>query len=295
MEEVKMDLEGLLRGLVNVVVAETKKNPEFRKSLEDVFAEFVPGNMPPVKVELTAEQRELIERYRTDGAAKFQGDMESLKKPQLKELAKKAEIKLNSSGRKAEWVYTIVAFCEKHAGDEDSEPAVKEVKEEPAQVGKETVAEPASVAKEAEVAPAVKESQEVPAAEPEKPAVVETVIEEPAKPAVEEKTETPVEPAKPVEPVAPQPVEAAKPQTATPVDPAFFNPYKVFIDGGEELLMQQLAQMDVDQLRKVIKNNHLDNQRVTTKWKDAEKLRNHILSRTKTRANQGNVFRNYDK
>ena len=64
---------------------------------------------------------------------------------------------------------------------------------------------------------------------------------------------------------------------------------------GPEALKTILEQYEVDELKKLIQLQGLDTPRKTAKWKEKERLVEFILTRTESRATQGDVFRNYTK
>lgn len=62
---------------------------------------------------------------------------------------------------------------------------------------------------------------------------------------------------------------------------------------GTEGLKQRLESMEVDELKKVIKENHLDTFHQMTRVTKVDKLRDFIMERTTAFNNKGDVFRNF--
>lgn len=62
---------------------------------------------------------------------------------------------------------------------------------------------------------------------------------------------------------------------------------------GTEGLRQRLESMNVDELKKVIKKNHLDTFHQVTRVTKADKLRDFIVERTTSFNSKGDVFRNF--
>ena len=54
-----------------------------------------------------------------------------------------------------------------------------------------------------------------------------------------------------------------------------------------------LDSLDIEDLHNLIRRHGMDTARRTTKWKDAERLKELIMDRAKARATQGDVFLNY--
>ena len=73
-------------------------------------------------------------------------------------------------------------------------------------------------------------------------------------------------------------------------DPAVLDPLALF-NQGEEYLAQELSLLSIKQLKDIIADYSMDTARLCMKWKDKEKLVNHILDTVRRRATRGDAFR----
>jgi hypothetical protein len=73
--------------------------------------------------------------------------------------------------------------------------------------------------------------------------------------------------------------------------PGPFDPFAVFAEVGEEGLRERLASLTSDQLRDIIAEHRMDQDRLAMKWKDSTRLAERIIERIKTRSVKGDVFR----
>ena len=73
--------------------------------------------------------------------------------------------------------------------------------------------------------------------------------------------------------------------------PGPFDPFAVFAKVGEDGLRHRLASLTVDQLRDIVAEHRMDQDRLAMKWKDTTRLTERIVERIKTRSVKGDVFR----
>jgi hypothetical protein len=62
-------------------------------------------------------------------------------------------------------------------------------------------------------------------------------------------------------------------------------------DGGEANLREKLTGLTLEQLRDVIADFRMDQSKLVMKWKDRERVINHIISAALTRRQKGDAFR----
>lgn len=72
------------------------------------------------------------------------------------------------------------------------------------------------------------------------------------------------------------------------------DPYMVLKTEGEEALQEKLGTLDIKDLRRIIRDHRLDSARRSTRWKE-DRLINHIVTMTVSRAKLGEAFRNFEK
>ena len=83
-----------------------------------------------------------------------------------------------------------------------------------------------------------------------------------------------------------KPVKKAK-----PLNPAKFSPIAVYLDGGAEQLSKELANLDIQELKDIIREYSLDKTGNYRRWKDRERLVDLIMRRSEAKATRGDVFR----
>lgn len=74
--------------------------------------------------------------------------------------------------------------------------------------------------------------------------------------------------------------------------PGALDPFAVFGEGGEKRLREQLAQLDLDQLRDIVAQHGMDHDRLAMKWKDPARVIDRIVDKVSARAAKGSAFRN---
>ncbi len=90
-----------------------------------------------------------------------------------------------------------------------------------------------------------------------------------------------------------QVTEPAKKAEAETAEPAMESPVVYMVDHGEEALKAKLEELGYDELKALVKTYHLDPNRIYSRSKKAERLREGILNRAVTRATQGDCFKNF--
>lgn len=73
--------------------------------------------------------------------------------------------------------------------------------------------------------------------------------------------------------------------------PGAIDPYEVYATDGESGLRDALARLDLEQLRDIVAEHGMDNDRLAMKWKDANRVIDRIVDRVKARAAKGSAFR----
>jgi hypothetical protein len=73
--------------------------------------------------------------------------------------------------------------------------------------------------------------------------------------------------------------------------PAKLDPFKILADGSEPGLMARLADLSLEELRNIIAQFGMDPRRLVMKWKDAQRVREHIVATTAQRSRKGDAFR----
>jgi hypothetical protein len=73
--------------------------------------------------------------------------------------------------------------------------------------------------------------------------------------------------------------------------PAKLDPFKILADGGEQVLIEQLADLSLEELRDIVAQFGMDPRRLVTKWKDVQRVRDHIVATTIQRSRKGDAFR----
>lgn len=70
-----------------------------------------------------------------------------------------------------------------------------------------------------------------------------------------------------------------------------FDPFTVHAEGGEQLLRERLISLSLDQLRDIIAEHGMDNDRLAMKWKDPQRVIDRIVERVNSRSEKGSAFR----
>lgn len=73
--------------------------------------------------------------------------------------------------------------------------------------------------------------------------------------------------------------------------PATLDPFKILADSGEHILATRLAGLDLEELRDIVAQFGMDPRRLVMKWKDAQRVREHIVATTAQRSRKGDAFR----
>lgn len=82
-----------------------------------------------------------------------------------------------------------------------------------------------------------------------------------------------------------------KPKKSNRRSPAKIDPFAL-CEQGEEILRTAFKTLDIEELKDVIAANGMDTARLAMKWKDRERLENHIVEMTQQRAARGSAFWN---
>lgn len=75
---------------------------------------------------------------------------------------------------------------------------------------------------------------------------------------------------------------------------AKIDPFALY-EQGNEALKTALEALDIEELKDVIAANGMDNARLAMKWKDRDRLINHIIDMTQRRSSRGDAFWNTSK
>ncbi|MGX8700520.1 hypothetical protein [Caproiciproducens sp.] len=82
-----------------------------------------------------------------------------------------------------------------------------------------------------------------------------------------------------------------KPKRGNRREPAKVNPFAL-LEQGAEVLKTALEALDIEELKDVIAENGMDTAKLAMKWKDRNRLINHIIDTTQRRSSQGEAFWN---
>jgi hypothetical protein len=82
-----------------------------------------------------------------------------------------------------------------------------------------------------------------------------------------------------------------KPKKSNRRSPAKIDPFALY-EQGEEILRTAFKALDIEELKDVIAANGMDTARLAMKWKDRERIENHIVEMTQQRATRGSAFWN---
>ena len=84
---------------------------------------------------------------------------------------------------------------------------------------------------------------------------------------------------------------STRPKRANRRNPGPFDPFVVYAEGQEAALRDRLAALDLEQLRDIVAEHGMDNDRLAMKWKDPERVIDRIVERVAARASKGSAFR----
>jgi hypothetical protein len=73
--------------------------------------------------------------------------------------------------------------------------------------------------------------------------------------------------------------------------PGPFDPFAVYAEVGEKGLRDRLAGLAIEQLKDIVAEHRMDQDRLAMRWKDPARLAERIIDRVKTRSTKGDVFR----
>lgn len=73
--------------------------------------------------------------------------------------------------------------------------------------------------------------------------------------------------------------------------PGVLDPFAVYTDSGHEGLRGRLRTLRLEQLRDIIAEHGMDNDRLAMKWKDEERVIERIVERVVARSEKGSAFR----
>lgn len=76
--------------------------------------------------------------------------------------------------------------------------------------------------------------------------------------------------------------------------PAKLDPFKAAGEAGFDGLRVQLEELDLEELRNIVAQFDMDPRRLVMRWKDADRVREHIESTTAQRSRKGDAFRTPD-
>ncbi|MEK4508961.1 hypothetical protein [Paenibacillus sp. FSL K6-2524] len=82
-----------------------------------------------------------------------------------------------------------------------------------------------------------------------------------------------------------------KPKRGKRREPAKVNPF-VLLERGADFLMTALEALNIEELKDVIAENGMDTAKLAMKWKDRNRLINHIVETTRRRSSRGDAFWN---
>lgn len=90
---------------------------------------------------------------------------------------------------------------------------------------------------------------------------------------------------------APDAGPSERPKRANRRTPAPFDPFAVYGETLEHGLRDRLAALSLEQLRDMVAEHGMDNDRLAMKWKDPQRVIDRIVDRVATRAAKGSAFR----
>lgn len=121
-------------------------------------------------------------------------------------------------------------------------------------------------------------------------ALVNVVAEEAAKnPGFMRRLEEALSTAKPVD-KKPSAAEADKKRKGGRRPAALLDPIEL-VRSGEDVLRAKLAELDLDRLIDIVAQFGMDPSKLVMKWKDRDRVIDHIVERSSARATKGDAFR----
>ena len=88
-----------------------------------------------------------------------------------------------------------------------------------------------------------------------------------------------------------KPSPTDRPRRSNRRNPSIVDIFQIYADGGEAGLRARLGELDLEQLRDIIAEHGMDNDRLAMKWKDHGRVVDRIVDRVVTRAAKGSAFR----
>lgn len=85
---------------------------------------------------------------------------------------------------------------------------------------------------------------------------------------------------------------ATPPRRSGRRQPGPLDPFELHTQSGEEGLRSGLRLLSLEQLRDIVAEHGMDNDRLAMKWKDPERVIDRIVERVVFRASKGSAFRN---
>lgn len=85
-----------------------------------------------------------------------------------------------------------------------------------------------------------------------------------------------------------------KPKKSNRRAPAKIDPFALY-EQGNETLRTALDSLNIEELKDVIAANGMDTAKLAMKWKDRDRLINHIIDMTQRRSSRGDAFWNTGK
>jgi hypothetical protein len=73
--------------------------------------------------------------------------------------------------------------------------------------------------------------------------------------------------------------------------PGVIDPFAVYAEGGDDKLRTRLRTLGLEQLRDIVAEHGMDNDRLAMKWKDEERVIGRIVDRVVARSDKGFAFR----
>lgn len=73
--------------------------------------------------------------------------------------------------------------------------------------------------------------------------------------------------------------------------PGVIDPFAAYSEGGEPNLRGVLQRLDLEQLRDIVAEHGMDNDRLAMKWKDEQRVIDRIVDRVVARSAKGSAFR----
>ncbi|MCE3551329.1 hypothetical protein LWC33_07670 [Pseudonocardia sp. RS11V-5] len=73
--------------------------------------------------------------------------------------------------------------------------------------------------------------------------------------------------------------------------PGVLDPFAVYAEGGEGGLRERLSELELEQLRDIVAEHGMDQDRLAMKWKDSSRVAERIIERVAARSAKGSAFR----